>query len=70
MSAPKRKPSDRLLSNLTQILRWLTPGLGVKRWVIPILLGLTLLAVGLAVIILDFYRNAPETWWLPAVTAR
>ncbi|HJS29986.1 MAG TPA: YvcK family protein [Anaerolineales bacterium] len=35
---------------------------------IPILLGLTLLAVGLAVIILDFYRNAPETWWLPAIT--
>ena len=66
---PNGSWTRRLSSTLMQILRWLTPGLGVKRWVIPILLGLTLLAVGIAVIILDFYRNAPETWWLPAVTA-
>ena len=46
-------------------LRWLTPGLGVKRWLGVILLGTTLIGVGLALLLLDVYRNAPETWWLP-----
>jgi uncharacterized cofD-like protein len=50
-------------------LGWLTPGLGVKRWLGPILLGTSLIGVGLAVIILDFYRNAPDAWWLPIVSA-
>ena len=47
-------------------LRWLTPGIGIKRWILLILFGTTLLAVGLAVLILDVYRTAPSTWWLPA----
>lgn len=41
------------------VLRWLIPGLGVKRWFALILLGLTLLAVGLALFLLDVYRNTP-----------
>jgi uncharacterized cofD-like protein len=41
----------------------------VKRWLIPILLGTTLVGLGLAVLILDVYRNAPETWWLPLLSA-
>ena len=39
------------------------PGLGVKRWFIPILLGMTLLAVGLAFFLLEIYRTAPEIQW-------
>ncbi len=50
-------------------LKYLVPGLGVKRWLIPILLGCTLIGVGLAVVILDVYRKAPETWWLPLLSA-
>jgi uncharacterized cofD-like protein len=50
-------------------LRWLVPGLGVKRWLIVVLLGTTLLGVGLALLILDVYRTAPETWWLPLISA-
>ena len=42
------------------ILRWLMPGLGVKRWFALILLGLTLLAVGLALFLLDVYRTTPQ----------
>jgi uncharacterized cofD-like protein len=34
-----------------------------------VLLGTTLLGVGLAILILDFYRTAPETWWLPIISA-
>ena len=51
------------------ILRWLTPGLGVKRWIIPILLGTTLIGFGLGIVILDIYRKAPGTWWLPLASA-
>jgi uncharacterized cofD-like protein len=53
---------------ITKQLRWLKPGLGVKRWVIVILIGTTLIGLGFAVLILDFYRTAPESWWLPAVS--
>ncbi len=31
-------------------------------------LGLLLLSIGFALIILDLYRNAPETWWLPIIS--
>ena len=47
---------------------WLTPGIGVKRWLIMILFGTTLIGIGFGVIILDIYRTAPETWWLPILS--
>jgi uncharacterized cofD-like protein len=59
----------RIWDSFTRSLRWLVPGLGVKRWLAPIVLGTTLLGVGLAILILDIYRNAPETWWLPLISA-
>jgi len=43
--------------------------LGVKRWFVVILLGMTLLAVGLAFLVLDVYRHSPGTWWLPYFSA-
>lgn len=59
-------------SSLGRMLRremlWLMPGLGVKRWIILILAGCTLIGVGFAMLLLDFYRNAPDTWWLPALS--
>lgn len=48
-------------------LRWLVPGIGIKRWVLVILAGTTLLGLGLAVYLLDVYRTAPEGWWLPFI---
>jgi len=54
--------------HLHQLIQWLTPGIGVKRWLALILAGVTLLGVGLAYYLLDFYRTAPETWWLPALS--
>ena len=59
---------QNLGSKIQQSLRWLTPGLGVKRWLLLILFGITLLGVGLAIIILDVYRTAPQTWWLPIIS--
>lgn len=44
------------------------PGLGVKRWFLVLLGGLTLIGVGLAVLLLDIYRTTPNTWWLPIIS--
>lgn len=46
-----------LQENLRQFIRWFKPGLGVKRWLVLILLGITLLGVGFAILLLDLYRT-------------
>jgi len=43
----------------TGILRWLVPGLGVKRWFGFFLAGITLVGVGMAYYLLDIYRTTP-----------
>jgi uncharacterized cofD-like protein len=58
----------RLPTVIKNQLRWFVPGLGVKRWLGVVLAGTTLLAVGAAYILLDFYRTAPDTWWLPLLS--
>ena len=40
------------------IWKWLTPGIGVKRWIILLGFGITLIALGLAYILVDIYRGA------------
>jgi uncharacterized cofD-like protein len=52
----------------SRYLTWLIPGMGVKRWFLLILLGITLLGIGFGVLILNFYRTAPDTWWLPILS--
>jgi uncharacterized cofD-like protein len=47
--------------------RWLMPGIGVKRWMLLILLGITMLALGLAFILLNIYRTVPDNWLLPII---
>ena len=59
----------RLLIDSKKLLRWLSPGIGVKRWLVLTLAGTTLIGVGLAILVLDFYRTSPETWWLPILSA-
>lgn len=51
------------------MLRWLVPGLGIKRWFLFIFLGITLLAIGFGVIILEVYRTTPDdAWWLNLIS--
>ncbi|MEP0807618.1 MAG: uridine diphosphate-N-acetylglucosamine-binding protein YvcK [Chloroflexota bacterium] len=45
------------LKNIKGLGRWFVPGLGVKRWFLLVLLGITLLGVGLAIFLLDLYRT-------------
>jgi len=68
MGKKKINNPNNVLKRLFNPLRWLVPGLGVKRWIVIILLGTTLLGVGLAVLVLEVYRTAPETWWLPILS--
>jgi uncharacterized cofD-like protein len=49
------------------ILRWLVPGLGVKRWFGILLTGVTLLGVGVAYFLLDIYRTTPGDQFLPVL---
>jgi len=60
---------QRLRGNIPNYTFWFIPGVGVKRWIIVILFGTTLIGIGLAVLILEVYRTAPETWWLPLLSA-
>ncbi len=48
-------------------LRWLVPGLGVKRWFALLLLGVTFLGVGLAYYLLDVYRTSSVDSLLPVL---
>lgn len=60
----------RLRRRISASLRWLIPGLGVKRWLLVTLAGTTLIGVGLAIMILEMYRTAPpETWWTSVLSA-
>jgi uncharacterized cofD-like protein len=68
MEGKKKIGSSNIWDRLARPLRWLVPGLGVKRWIIVALLGTTLLGVGLGVLLLEIYRTAPDTWWLPILS--
>lgn len=52
MTAPKKWTEE-----LHRILLWFKPGLGIKRWLVLVLAGITLLGLGVAVLLLDLYRT-------------
>jgi uncharacterized cofD-like protein len=52
----RKADRERFLQNIRDLSRWLAPGLGIKRWFFFILLGITFLGLGLAVLLLDLYR--------------
>ncbi len=68
MPSKRKKFFSKLFNALGNVLRWLAPGLGIKRWGLLIMLGTALIGVGFAVIILDVYRNTPDTWYLPIIS--
>ncbi|MEW6031196.1 MAG: gluconeogenesis factor YvcK family protein [Chloroflexota bacterium] len=56
MNSPKNT-AGRALGAWQTLVRLLSPGLGIKRWMLMVLAGLTFLGVGLAILLLDFYRT-------------
>ena len=69
MRPSRKRWLQRGFQFINKSLRWLVPGIGVKRWIAVILLGTIFLGMGLAVLVLDVYRTAPDTWWLPLFSA-
>jgi len=59
---------DSFFRGLAGLFRLMVPGIGVKRWFLVLLLGIMLLGLGLAALLLDLYRTAPNNWLLPVVT--
>ena len=55
MNTPPIK--QRFTRNFNELARWSKPGLGVKRWFLLVLLGITFLGIGLAIFLLDLYRT-------------
>ncbi|HKJ26820.1 MAG TPA: uridine diphosphate-N-acetylglucosamine-binding protein YvcK [Anaerolineales bacterium] len=62
MNTKKSPFLARISRELEQIILWFSPGLGVKRWFLLVFFGTTMLAVGMAFILLDIYRQAPDNW--------
>jgi len=58
----KQKPNHRLKISLPSLVRWLRPGIGIKRWLIVILLGTTFMGLGLTFFALDIYRDTSVSW--------
>jgi uncharacterized cofD-like protein len=48
---------ERFTQNIRALLRWFKPGLGVKRWFLVVLLGITLLGAGFALFLIEIYRT-------------
>src|SRR2546426_5549039 len=49
-------------------LRWLVPGIGVKRWLLLLLAGATLLGLGIGYVLLDLYRTVEVPTVISLVT--
>jgi uncharacterized cofD-like protein len=57
MSEKNKVKKSRFWQSMRELGRWFVPGLGVKRWFLLVLLGVTLLGVGLAIFLLELYRT-------------
>lgn len=52
------------------LIKWLVPGIGVKRWVVLLMLGSTLIGLGIAFLLVDLYRTRPLPPFFYALTLR
>ena len=49
----------RFLPLNSSALRWLYPGIGIKRWVLLLMAGLTSICLGFAYLLVNLYREQP-----------
>jgi uncharacterized cofD-like protein len=62
------KPKNSFRNNFSEFRRWLSPGIGIKRWLVMILVGVTILGMGVAVLVIDFYRNTDSSFWMQVLS--
>ena len=44
--------------------RWLYPGMHLKRWLVLLFFGITVLGLGAAILLVDWYRRLPTDSWI------
>lgn len=49
--------------NPRTLIKWLTPGIGVKRWIALLLVGAGLFGLSIGLGIVEFYRARPDLLW-------
>jgi len=64
-SGSKDKQKRQVWKKLKDEARWLLPGTGFKRWILLAILGSMMLGLGLAVLILGYYRSASNPSVVP-----
>ncbi len=69
MRAKSNSLKAKLHNFKSNLLFWLTPGIGVKRWLVVVLIGTTFIALGFAVVVLDVYRGTGIPWLRSIFTA-
>jgi uncharacterized cofD-like protein len=50
------------------IPRWLLPGMHLKRWLLLLFVGITVLSLGAAILLVDLYRRLPEDSFVFVIT--
>ena len=65
----RKTERERFIQNIRDLGRWLAPGLGIKRWFFIVLVGITFLGLGLAVLLLDLYRTQSTNQTLLTILA-
>lgn len=53
---------------LRQFGRWFKPGIGVKRWLLFLMLGITIWGLGLAILLTEIYISPQQTWVIEVVS--
>lgn len=53
----RKAERERFIQNVRDLGRWLAPGLGIKRWFFVVLVGITFVGLGLAILLLNLYRT-------------
>jgi uncharacterized cofD-like protein len=51
-----------------RIPRWLYPGMHLKRWLLLLFLGITVLGLGAGILLVDWYRRLPDDSFVFAIT--
>lgn len=60
---------ERVRAFFASLTQWMAPGLGVKRWVLILFVGVLFISVGSAFFLLEIYRSASNPWWVPILSA-
>jgi hypothetical protein len=59
----ERNGAVNVRRQLRSAMRWLTPGMHVKRWLVLLLFGVTITALGVAYLLREVYAS----WTFPSV---